>query len=246
LSFIKPIKVYFSNDKKLIHALKNIFGFFPGNIFLYKLALRHKSIASDPKKNSMDCNERLEYLGDAILSAVVADFLFKKFPLKDEGFLTEMRSKIVSRASLNKLSEKLGLNKLVQFDQDSNNQYRSMPGDAFEAFIGAVYLDKGYIFTKKLITDNIIKFHIDIDELVTKEVNFKSKMIEWSQKEKKNLEFRVVEEIGNGYKKIYVVELLIDAVSCGRGEDYSIKKAEQNAAEHACMTLINQTNNPVY
>jgi ribonuclease III len=234
LNFFKPIKVYFSKHKELSQYIKNIFGFYPGNIFLYTLAFRHKSVTTEAKNS----NERLEYLGDAVLSAVTADYLFKKFPLKDEGFLTEMRSKIVSRASLNKLSEKLGITKMVQFNQDSNNHYRSMPGDAFEAFIGAVYLDKGYIFTKRLITEKIIQLHLDIDDLETKEVNFKSKMIEWAQKEKKTLEFLVVDEIGNGYKKLYAVEILIDGIAQGRGEDYSIKKAEQRAAENAYNSLI--------
>ena len=138
---IKPIRVFLSEDKQLFVALKNIFGYYPGNIFLYKLAFRHKSQAIELNNGNRVSNERLEYLGDAILSAVVADHLFKMFPYKDEGFLTEMRSRIVSRVQLNKLSQKMGI----------NNVYRSMKGDAFEALIGAIYLDKGYNFTRQII-----------------------------------------------------------------------------------------------
>jgi len=140
---IKPIRVFLSEDKQLFVALKNIFGYYPGNIFLYKLAFRHKSQAIELNNGNRVSNERLEYLGDAILSAIVADHLFKMFPYKDEGFLTEMRSRIVSRAQLNKLSQKLGIDTLITVNTENNNVYRSMKGDAFEALIGAIYLDKG-------------------------------------------------------------------------------------------------------
>jgi ribonuclease-3 len=240
LNLISPIKGLLSKDKKLNNFIKNVFGYYPGNILIYKLALCHKSASTEEIKGIKNNNERLEYLGDAILSAVIADYFFKKFPGKDEGFLTEMRSRIVSRDNLNKLSEKLGINKFIK--ASGNNIYRSINGDAFEAIVGAIFLDKGFNFTKKVIINRIIKYHIDIDQIEAKDQNYKSQMIEWSQKEKKQIEFIVTNEIGNGYKKQYIVEVLIDKVPSGNGRDYSIKKAEQNAAEKA-LANISENNN---
>jgi len=227
-----------SKDKDLYKAIKNIFGFKPKNIFLYKLAFTHSSIVSESKSGIKENNERLEYLGDAILGAIVADFLFKKFPCKSEGFLTEMRSKIVSRSNLNKLSQKLGLAKLLQTQIDNKVSKSSINGDAFEAFIGALYLDKGYRFAKRIIVNRIIKCHIDVEELVNIELNFKSRLIEWSQKEHKSLEFKLTEETGYGVNKLYWVDVIIDSNIEGKGKDFSIKKAEQNAAEVAYSKIV--------
>lgn len=238
LSKIKPVKAYFSSEKQLFNSIKNIFGYYPGNIFLYKLAFRHKSAAREEVNGMKISNERLEYLGDAILGAVVADFLFKKFPYKEEGFLTEMRSKIVSRAQLNKLSRKLGIDKLITSNQDHNNHYRSMKGDAFEALVGAIYLDKGFEFSKKIIVDFIINHHLDIDQLQKTEVNFKSRLIEWAQKEKHNVVFKVKREVGSGYNKQYIVEVFINAEVQGTGQHYSIKGGEQYAAEKAWKKMF--------
>jgi len=233
----RPVRYYLSSDRHLYNSIKNIFGFYPGNIFLYKLAFLHRSAGSEILQGVRLNNERLEFLGDAILDAITADYLFKTFPLKDEGFLTEMRSKIVSRAQLNKLSMKLGMEKLIQLDQNSSNQYRSMQGDAFEALIGAIYLDKGYDFTKKVLVERIIKHYYNIDELISQEVNFKSRMIEWAQKEKKRIAFQVLQETGSGFKKQYIVELLIDDNPLSQGQDFSIKGAEQLASEKAWVKL---------
>jgi ribonuclease III len=235
LEHIKPIRVLLSADKALYVKIKNIFGFYPGNIFLYKLAFRHRSVAREESNGTRVSNERLEYLGDAILSAVVADYLFKMFPYKDEGFLTEMRSKIVSRAQLNKLSQRLGLDKLIHYNADSNNVYKSVGGDAFEALIGAVYLDKGYEFARRVLIEKVILNHFDLEELENTNTNFKSRLIEWAQHEKKMLEFVTLKEVGNGYNKQYLVEVLIDKQPSGQGRDYSIKGAEQNAAMKAIM-----------
>ena len=235
-------KAYFSKDKHLFQSIKNILGFYPGNISIYKLAFLHKSASQDVRKGIKVSNERLEYLGDTILSSVIADFLFKKYPYNDEGFLTEMRSKIVSRANLNKLSHKMGLSKLIQKDKESNNQYRSIEGDTFEALIGAIYLDKGYNFTQKVIIKRIMQVHIDIDEIEHKPWNFKSKLIDWAQKERKSIGFNVVEVIGGGYNKQYLVELMIDGNPITRGQDYSIKAAEQLASEKAYLQLSSNDN----
>jgi ribonuclease-3 len=199
----------------------------------------HRSVSQEAQNGIKINHARLEYLGDAILDAVTADFLFKTFPTKDEGFLTEMRSKIVSRVQLNKLSQKLGLDHLVQLDPSGT--YRSFRGDAFEAFVGAVYLDKGYGFTRNLLVERIIKHYFNMDELVSQEVNFKSRMVEWAQREKKQLLFQVVNEVGAGYKKQYIVEVVVDETPVAQGRDYSIKGAEQLAAEKAWQNISGET-----
>lgn len=237
MNFYKNTINYFSPNRELFLSLKNIFGYCPGNISLYQLAFRHKSVAEEVTNGNKKSNERLEYLGDAILDSVVAELLFKKFPYKGEGFLTEMRSKIVSRAQLNHLSHKLGLNKLINSANDSRSNCKSINGDAFEAFVGALYLDKGYTFTRKIIIKRIINIHLDLDELETQIINFKSKLVEWGQKEKKEVEFRMVEEIGDGFKKQFLVKIFIDGEVIESGQNFSIKGAEQIAAEKAFLKL---------
>lgn len=228
------IKAKFSKEnKELIDTLKNIFGFYPGNIFLYQLAFRHKSVADELHPGVKNSNERLEYLGDAILDAVVADYLFKIYPFKDEGFLTKMRSKMVSRSQLNSLSTKLGITNLIQATKDVRSQPKSLRGDAFEAFIGALYIDKGYDFTKKVIIERIIKLHLDIDELQNTESNFKSRLIEWAQKEKYIIEFRSFKQAEMGNKIMHKVDLYINDKLVSTASDRSIKAAEQRAAEIA-------------
>jgi ribonuclease-3 len=240
LKKLKPVKVYLSQEKELYDVIFHLFGFYPGNIFLYKLAFRHRSAAQELFNGVRVSNERLEYLGDAVLSLVVADYLFKIFPFKDEGFLTEMRSKMVSRAQLNELSSKLGIDSLIEVSLSGSSPSRSIAGDALEAFIGAIYLDKGYEFSRKIIVSYIIKNHLDVDELESLDLNFKSKLLEWTQKNKKILEFKVVEEVGAGHHKQYVVDALIDQVVAGKGQGFSIKSAEQNAAEKVCNAIFNQ------
>lgn len=226
-----------SSDKNLYQAIKNIFGYCPGNIHLYKLALRHKS-ASSKKLNGVRLNnERLEYLGDAILSAVIADYLFKQFPYENEGFLTEMRSKIVSRAALNKLSMKLGLQQLIRSGNESNAKAKSAGGDAFEAIVGALYLDKGYRFSKRILINRIVKIHFDLEKLISAEISYKSKLNEWAQKEKREVNFKVEEEIGEKHKKQYLVAVVIDGKSLAKSQDYSIKGAENLAAEKAWKVI---------
>jgi len=232
---------YCASDKKLIEAISNIFGFTPKNIAPYKLACKHKSAAQYIANGNKISNERLEFLGDAVLGCVVAEYLFKKFPYKDEGFLTEIRSRIVSRSNLNNLSRKLGLNRLIKTHAGENKTSTSIPGDAFEAFIGAIYLDKGYSFTKEIIINKIINCHLDIDELITTDTNFKSKLIEWGQKNKKNVCFKLIEEKDlNGKFKNYIVNAIVDETVMGSGENYSIKGAEQNAAKAAWNKINNK------
>jgi ribonuclease-3 len=235
------LKLYTSKYKAELRALRNILGFIPGNFRLYRLALRHKSVASDiHKKGVKNSNERLEFLGDAILGSVVAEVLFKKFPYKDEGFLTEMRSKMVNRSHLNQLSKKMGISDLIDYDTKLNNmgnKNSSLFGDAFEAMIGAIYLDKGYEFTRKFIINRIIIPHVDIDHLEQTESNFKSRLLEWAQKEGKEIQFELLEEKHAGQSRLFTVRVLINGEDMGKGQDFSKKNAEKNAAEKACLAL---------
>lgn len=232
------VKAFFSSEKAFYQNIKNIFGFYPGNIFLYKLAFRHRSAAVEKYNGVKLNNERLEYLGDAILGAIVAEYLFRKFPLRDEGFLTGMRSKIVSRSALNKLSQKLGINALITADTDINKQFKSINGDAFEAFVGALYLDKGYGFTSKILIERIISVHFDIEMLETTEINHKSTLLEYCQKEKLDIEFRVINELGIGYKKQFEVGVFINGEAKEKAIDFSIKGAEKLAAEKVYNLLF--------
>ena len=228
---------YFSSDKELKKAIKNVFGFYPGNIFLYKQAFRHKSVSITHKSGLKINNERQEYLGDAILSSVVAHYLFKRFPTKDEGFLTEMRSKIVSRSSLNKLANKIGINQFMKISVSEVHLMKSAGGNAFEAFIGALYLDKGYEFTQKIIIKRILSHYFDLETLMNTEISYKSKMIEWAQKEKINVQFSVIDELNVKGQKQFHVALLLDEKPMAKAFDYSIKGAENLAAEKAWAVL---------
>jgi ribonuclease-3 len=234
----KKIKAYFSPEKKLLASLRNVLGFYPGNITLYKLALRHSSAAKHIKKGVKDSNERLEFLGDSIIGTVVADYLFKKFPYKDEGFLTKMRSKMVSRQQHNQIAMKLGLNKMIEANNDRfGSKPSSINGDAYEALIGAIYLDKGYRFAQKFILNRIINVHIDMDEVETKESDFKSKFIEWAQKEKKEYEYETVVDGGAAADKQFVLNLVVDGEILGHAQHLSKKRAEQMVSEQACIKL---------
>lgn len=222
---------------ELSSNIKNIFGFRPGNIFLYELAFLHKSAKAEKNGHELS-NERLEFLGDVVISLIVADYLFKKFPFADEGELTEMRSRIVSRNSLNKIADKLGIGRLVVMNRHAVSLNASYTGNAFEAFFGAVYLDKGYEFSRNLLIHFIFGRRIDVDAIIKTETNFKSKLIEWCQREKHSLDFNIVETSGSGRKRQYVCEALIDGNARSRGIDFSIKGAEQQAAEKALEQLL--------
>lgn len=214
-------------------------GFVPGNLSLYRLAFRHKSVAQNVKKGVKNSNERLEFLGDAVLGSVVAEVLFKLYPFEDEGFLTELRSKIVNRSNLNQLARKLGFEQLIQYDNRMVNSTRqgSLLGDAFEALIGAVYLDKGYDFTKNFLVNHIIKSHIDIHKLEQTETNFKSKLIEWCQRHGKDITFELIENQDGESNKLFTVQASVDGEIMGQGKEFNKKNAEKLAAERACDAL---------
>lgn len=223
-----------AQEKKLIRALRNLLGFYPGNIAVYKLAFSHRSLSLETVQGVRLSNERLEYLGDAVLGAIVADLLFKRFPYKDEGFLTEMRSRIVSRENLKNLAVKIGIDELLLKDA-SPGTYRSMYGDAFEALIGAIYLDKGYKTAQKFILERIIRHHVDLREIEETEKNFKSVILNWGQKEKHSVVFELMED--DLQSRQIKVRLLIDDNEVAIGIDFVKKKAEQIAAEKACKDL---------
>ncbi len=229
-----------SDDKQLIKAIQQITGSRPRNLYIYKLALQHTSAAKEVNSDGFrESNERLEYLGDAILGAVVADFLFKKFPFKEEGFLTEIRSRIVNRESLNHVAKRIGLNRLIVFDGNRRTAltHKSMHGDALEALVGAIYLDKGFSFSKKFITKRLIKPHFDLDAVVHNNHNYKSIMIEWAQRANKKVQFEILEERGAIHNKEFIAQVIIDGEPFAQGSGYSKKKAEQAAAAKSCEML---------
>jgi ribonuclease III len=232
-------KLYLSPNRKYTKKLKNLLGFVPGNLSLYRLAFRHRSVATAVKKGVKNSNERLEFLGDAVLGCVVAEVLFKLYPYKDEGFLTELRSKIVSRVNLNQLARKMGFENLVEYDTRMVNNTRqgSLLGDAFEALIGAVYLDKGYDFTRNFLINNILKSHVDIHTLEQTETNFKSKLIEWCQRHGKDVSFDLVENQDGESAKLFSINAVVDGEVMGLGKEFSKKNAEKLAAEKACEAL---------
>jgi ribonuclease III len=227
----------FSSKRQLYQQIKNLLGFWPGNIRLYEQAFTHRSVAREIREGVKDSNERLEFLGDAVLGTVVAKFLFVKFPYKDEGFLTELRSRMVSRAYLNKLAIKIGIEKLIQYDP-SNRLYKSICGDTFEALVGAVYLDKGFDFTEKMLLNRIIRFHVDVEELENQDLNFKSKLINYTQKTRKSILFDAREELNGDKQKLYYVTVLVNEKICGEGVGFSKKAAEQAAAENAWTAMF--------
>ncbi|MDN5202607.1 ribonuclease III [Fulvivirgaceae bacterium BMA10] len=229
------------NDKKLAAAIKMIVGRHPFNLDLYKLAVKHSSVAEIGRTGFKESNERLEYLGDAILGAIIAEYLFKKFPYKEEGFLTEIRSRIVNRESLNNVSRKIGLNDLVQYDANRKNSlsHKSIHGDTLEALLGAIYLDRGFKFCKRFIIKKLL-LHYDIKEIINNNPNSKSLIIEWAQKENKDIRFEVVEVKNKKHFKEFVVQLFIENEPIGKGFGLSKKKAEQDAAQKSC-DLLNLT-----
>ena len=226
----------FSTHKKFVRSLKNLLGFVPGNITVYQLAFRHSSVATGIEAN----NERLEFLGDAVLSAIIAEYLFKKFPFKPEGFLTEMRSKMVSRVSLNGIADKIGLDEFISYNKsDKHINKSSILGNAFESMIGAIYIDKGFETTKKFIHKKIIQPHLDLEELEMTETNFKSRILEWSQKYNKQVEFKLLEEKKVRHRKLFVIGIFIDRELKGTGEDFNKKNAEQKASAKAISGIEN-------
>lgn len=235
---IQSIRLYLHRNDKFYGLSISQIGFVPGNRNLYKLALLHKSASRYTKNGTVLNYERLEFLGDAVLGAIVAELLYKFFPIKDEGFLTRLRSKVVSRESLNELAINIGLDKAVVAKSDiSKNKH--VYGDVFEAFIGAMFLDQGFVNTKKFIEKFIFPNFFNIRELVTVDRNYKSRLIEWGQKSRKELSFDVHENQRN-YKNRFECTISIDGTIMGNGKGASKKEAEQSAAEQVIEKLTEE------
>ena len=234
---INSLRSFFSRDKKLSSSLRNLLGFTPRNISLYRLALIHRSAGEKLADGTLISNERLEFLGDAVLSAIVAKYIFKRYPFENEGFLTETRSKVVSRKNLNGLARKLGLPEMVTKNSENNRTGSSLGGDALEALIGAIFLDRGYPAAEKFVLDRMIDNYVDLDKLLKEDANFKSRIIEWCQKEKKDFDFYVSNGTTDGHRPSFTIQLKVDGKVIGEGTDRTKKRAEQSAAREACEKL---------
>ncbi|MFN0050493.1 MAG: ribonuclease III [Cytophagales bacterium] len=242
-NFFSPfLDVFLKKDKKekeLKAFIKQITGEEPQNLSIYFLALKHSSINKEKKDYITHSNERLEYLGDAILGAIVAEYLFKKYPFKDEGFLTDIRSRIVNGEALGILAKRIGLSKFIEFNSKSKSSFshKSMYGDAMEALVGAVYLDRGFKFCRQFVLEKLLENNIDIDEIVSNDVNYKSKLIMWGQSRGKHVKYEIVEEQDHKHYKEFVAQISIEGESVSQGRGSSKKKAEQDAARRALETL---------
>ena len=231
----------FRTQSKLPKQIKKLTGFKPGRIQLYKLALVPKSSSPSLPGAVPSNNERLEYLGDAILSAIITDYLFKTFPNNNEGFLTKIRSKFVKRGNLNQLGKKIGLNELISPPINQNQHKKSIFGDTLEAFVGAIYVDKGYEAAKKFVIDKLIHGYTDLEKLINNETDFKSQIIEWGQKNKVGVIFNSKEDIDSEQEIVHFQTLiLVNNEECGSGSGLSKKEAEQNAARNALEFIKKQ------
>ena len=241
-NFIDRIKLPFRKEKELYLSLYTILGFYPRNIELYQMALSHKSIHFKNKKGKPVNNERLEFLGDAILDAIVGDIVYKHFPGKREGFLTNTRSKLVQRETLNKIAQEIGLARLIYSSGRNFSHNSYMAGNAFEALIGALYLDRGYNLCMRFMQKKILTKMVNIDTVAYKEVNFKSRLIEWAQKNKMNIAFNLLEQKkddeGNPVFKYCVV---IEGIKCNSASGFSKKESQQLASEETLEYIKKNT-----
>lgn len=226
---------YFSSDRQIAQQLYRMIGYRPINLSLYKVALIHRSLA---RKNHAN-NERLEYLGDAIIGSAVAHFLYTRFPKKSEGFLTEMRAKIVNRKQLNFLAEAIGLNELIQFNRSDPylRNSRSIFGNGLEALVGAIYIDHGYKRSCNFVGQKLMGAHLDLNKLEKTEQNFKSKLLEWADKNGRNVYFKKEKESYEGKQKVFYMQVYVDEKLSGTGRGLNKKNAEQEAASKALKVL---------
>lgn len=225
-----------------IHFYK-VLGFVPGEIKYYEQAVLHRSASVKNENGRSVNNERLEFLGDAILDAVIADILYNTYLEKKEGFLTNTRSKIVKRETLNRIAQEMGLDKLVVSNMQTHTHNSYINGNAFEAIIGAIYLDKGYLFCKHFVEQRIITPYIDMETIVKKETNFKSKLIEWCQKNKVEIRFTLTEShTDDENNPVFQSQVLLNEMPVGEGEGYSKKESQQHAAEKAYKKVRSDKN----
>jgi ribonuclease III len=229
-------KQFFREEKgaSFKKQLKNVLGFSPNNISLYKTALTHRSV----RENADENNERLEYLGDAVLSALIADYLFMRYPYREEGFLTEMRSKMVNRQQLNEIALRMGLKKITLYNKsDGSLKISQIFGNTLEALVGAIYLDRGYKKTAKWVTERIIFPHMFIDDLELLEINHKNKLYGWANKNGKVLEFETIEERVENGRRLFTIAAVVDGNKIAEGKAFNKKDASQIAAQMAVAML---------
>lgn len=237
--FVTFYRLNFKKNRKYYRGIYNLIGYCPSNYILFKQALRHSS-STNKASQFVDNNERLEYLGDAVLDLVVADVLFKIFPYKEEGFLTEMRSKMVSRSQLSNLAYKMGLLSLMEYNPDLNKTPRilsTVACNALEAVIGAVYIDKGYKGAKKFIEKRIIGEHINFEELSLQEISYKGKLYKWAQHNKKTLEFRLTNETRQKNQKYFEITLYLNDENMGKEVHFSKRQCEEQLSEKVLNKL---------
>lgn len=232
--FASRILQLFSPNKQLILQLEHLLGFTPNRIAYYQVALMHRSKLEEVQEN----NERMEFLGDAILGAIIAEYLFKKYPYRTEGYLTELRSRIVRRETLNNVALRMGLNKMVQYNQNDKGLSRShIFGNALEALIGAVYLDQGFAKTRKFILKEMVRNYIDLDVMESTDTNYKNQLLSWAQRNDRVLTFDTLEERMEGTRKLFVVGIMLDGELAAQGSGYNKKEAGQVAAQKALELL---------
>lgn len=240
-NILDRIKLPFRKEKELFSALYNIFGFYPRNIELYKTALLHKSSSRRNEKGRPMNNERLEFLGDAILDAVVGDIVYQHFPGKREGFLTNTRSKLVQRETLGKLAKEMGIDQLIKSSGHTSSHNSYMGGNAFEALVGAIYLDRGYDACMQFMQKRILNQLINIDRVAYREVNFKSKLLEWSQKNRVKMEFQLVSQQNDkGNSPVFCYKVMLENVEGCTGTGYSKKESQQLASKLTLEQLRKQ------
>ncbi|MCR9171285.1 MAG: ribonuclease III [bacterium] len=227
-------KKYNEDELLVVQFVEKSFGYRPRNLELFQRALTHKSIAHN---NDEISNERLEFLGDAILDAVIAEMLFNLYPEEDEGHLTKIKSKVVSRRTLSLIGEEMEIGSVLRFNRGRSIKMATIEGNAFEALVGALYLDAGYLQVKKSLNDHILRKYIDLNQILEEEIDFKSKLFIWSQKNRLPLEFEVVSEENLGSAWSYKVRVVINEQEFGRGSGSSKKKAEQAASKETLQLL---------
>jgi ribonuclease III len=234
---------YLLDKREFSSRLKKILGFRPGNLKLYEIAFIHRSATITLPDGKKVNNERLEYLGDSVLDAILSDFLFEKFPEANEGFLTKIRSRIVNRDVLNQLAISMGIDNILISNVSSVHPTKNLYGDAFEALIGSVFIDKGFKKTKKLFIRNVLNKYLDLNKIVKTDTDYKSLVFEWVQKHKSNLIFTYNEEYDFNLKKsVFSTSLIIDKQELGQGQGSSKKEAEQEAASQAWKSLKDKFN----
>jgi ribonuclease III len=231
----KFYNLFLSEDRAFTRRLQSLIGFVPARLSIFKLAFSHKSTSSE-KGYAIQNNERLEYLGDAVLGTIVAEYLFKKYPNSDEGFLTKMRSKIVKRKSLNQIGDKMGLDVLLN-EYNNTRLSRSMLGNAVEALVGAVYLEKGYVGTKRFVVRRVLRGYVDVHELETLDDNYKSQLLEWCQKNGQKVDYKLLARYKFEKRDRFKVAVMVNGKKVATADDFNKKSAEQRASEKAMQQM---------